>query len=59
MDSPLNLHISSWEVNGFLMEEEGLIGKCRGNSHKRAAITWGKEGCEMGRVSLFLCIDVK
>jgi hypothetical protein len=52
-------YLFSSEVNGFLMEEEGLIGKCRGNSHKRAAINWGKEGCEMCIVSLLLCIDVK
>jgi hypothetical protein len=42
-----------------LMEEEGIMGKCRGNSHKRATITWARRGCEMGRVSLFLSLDVK
>jgi hypothetical protein len=43
----------------FLKEEEGLMGKCKGNSHKSAAITWARRGCEMGRVSLFLSLDVK
>jgi hypothetical protein len=57
MASPLNLLFlgSEWVSDGGRRENW----ECRAILTKGLQLLGARRGCEMGRVSLFLCLDVK
>jgi hypothetical protein len=55
--SPLKLIL--WKWNGFLWRKKGKMRKARAILTTRLQMLGARRGCETGRVSMFLCLDVE